>query len=180
MPGLSHTIITSGAIASCGFGLVQRSPVDPDKPLMSFDIALTLVPAMLFGVSFVSFWVFCSDVRQPSQCAVHTTPCLVSKRTGPRDCDPSWQQSCQDRGRRRAAASCAAGCPRGAGHPGVAADGAADGAAGVRGQQDAGQGAEAVPEGEEQRADNATAGSPVRLCLPYLPYVHSLQCVFPS
>ena len=70
MPGLSHTIITSGAIASCGFGLAQRSPVDPDKPLMSFDIALTLVPAMLFGVSFVSFWVFCSDVQQPSQCAV--------------------------------------------------------------------------------------------------------------
>jgi hypothetical protein len=55
VPGLSHTIITSGAIASCGFGLAQRSPVDPNKPLMSFDIALTLVPAILFGVSFVSY-----------------------------------------------------------------------------------------------------------------------------
>ena len=55
MPGLSHAIITSGAVASCAFGLAQRSPVDPDKPLLSFDIALTLVPAILFGVSFVRY-----------------------------------------------------------------------------------------------------------------------------
>lgn len=79
VPGLSHTIITSGAVASCGFGLAQRSPVDPDKPLMSFDIALTLVPAILFGVSFVSFWLPC-NVKQPSHCIVPVTESLVSFR----------------------------------------------------------------------------------------------------
>lgn len=54
VPGLSHTIITSGAVAAFAFGLARRSPVDGNKTLLNFDIALTLVPAILFGASFVS------------------------------------------------------------------------------------------------------------------------------
>lgn len=52
--GLSHAVVASGAIGSCIYGLIQRSPVDRRKTLLNFDIALTLIPAMLFGVSFVS------------------------------------------------------------------------------------------------------------------------------
>lgn len=52
--GLSHSVVATGAIGSCIYGLVQRSPVDHSKTLLNFDIALTLIPAMLFGVSFVS------------------------------------------------------------------------------------------------------------------------------
>jgi hypothetical protein len=52
--GLSHSVVATGAIGSCIYGLLQRSPADNTKTLLNFDIALTLIPAMLFGVSFVS------------------------------------------------------------------------------------------------------------------------------
>jgi hypothetical protein len=52
--GLSHSVVATGAIGSCIYGLLQWSPVDRKKTLLNFDIALTLIPAMLFGVSFVS------------------------------------------------------------------------------------------------------------------------------
>lgn len=50
--GLSHSIVAVGAIGSVLYGLVQPSPVDSGTTLLNFDIALTLIPAMLFGVSF--------------------------------------------------------------------------------------------------------------------------------
>lgn len=50
--GLSHSIVAAGAIGSVLYGLVQPSPLDGSRPLLNFDIALTLIPAMLFGVSF--------------------------------------------------------------------------------------------------------------------------------
>ena len=50
--GLSHSIVAVGAIGSVLYGLVQPSPVDAKTTLLNFDIALTLIPAMLFGVSF--------------------------------------------------------------------------------------------------------------------------------
>ena len=50
--GLSHSIVAAGAVGSVLYGLVQPSPLDGSKTLLNFDIALTLIPAMLFGVSF--------------------------------------------------------------------------------------------------------------------------------
>lgn len=50
--GLSHSIVAAGAIGSVLYGLVQPSPLDGSKTLLNFDIAMTLIPAMLFGVSF--------------------------------------------------------------------------------------------------------------------------------
>lgn len=51
-PGLSHSVVAVGAVGSVLYGLLQPAPNDPRTSLLNLDIALTLIPAMLFGVSF--------------------------------------------------------------------------------------------------------------------------------
>ena len=68
--GLSHSVVATGAIGSCIYGLLQRSPADNSKTLLNFDIALTLIPAMLFGVSFVSDNLACLR-----HCSQHPAVC---------------------------------------------------------------------------------------------------------
>ena len=49
-PEQEHTLAAlTGCLCS---HLVQRSPTNPHSTLLNFDIALTLIPAMLLGVSF--------------------------------------------------------------------------------------------------------------------------------
>ena len=43
----------TSAVASSLYGLVQTHPEDAGRPLVDFDIALTFIPALLLGVSFV-------------------------------------------------------------------------------------------------------------------------------
>lgn len=50
--GLSHSIVASGAVASVVYGLMQPSLLNSNATLLNADIALALIPAMLFGVSF--------------------------------------------------------------------------------------------------------------------------------
>lgn len=51
-PGLSHSVVAVGAVGSVLYGLLQPAPDAPGTSLLNLDIALTLIPAMLFGVSF--------------------------------------------------------------------------------------------------------------------------------
>jgi uncharacterized membrane protein YfcA len=48
---LSHTLMASSAVGSTIFALYQRSPVDANRPMVNFDIALTFIPILLFGNS---------------------------------------------------------------------------------------------------------------------------------
>eukprot|EP00897_Mesotaenium_endlicherianum_P009704 jgi/Mesen1/8762/ME000524S08056 len=49
---LSHTVVACSAVASTVYGLLQRSPVDGDDPLIDFGLALTFIPPLLVGVGF--------------------------------------------------------------------------------------------------------------------------------
>jgi hypothetical protein len=49
---LSHTIVSTSALASTAYGLTHTSPTHPDRPLADLDLVITFVPALLFGVSF--------------------------------------------------------------------------------------------------------------------------------
>ncbi|KAK9863229.1 hypothetical protein WJX84_011003 [Apatococcus fuscideae] len=48
---LSHTVVSVSAIGSSLYGMLQPSPTHPDRPLLNFDLALTFIPPLLFGVS---------------------------------------------------------------------------------------------------------------------------------
>ena len=48
---ISQAIITGGAIAGASFALFQVHPLQPDKPLIDFDLALLLIPSLLLGTS---------------------------------------------------------------------------------------------------------------------------------
>lgn len=48
---LSHTITTMSTVASTAYGLLMQHPEEPLACLIDFDIALTFMPALLFGVS---------------------------------------------------------------------------------------------------------------------------------
>lgn len=48
---LSHTLMASSAVGSTVYALYQQSPVDPNRPMVNFDIALTFIPILLFGNS---------------------------------------------------------------------------------------------------------------------------------
>ncbi|CAI5494419.1 unnamed protein product [Closterium sp. Naga37s-1] len=47
---LSHTVVTSSAIASTLYGLWESSPEVPSMPLVDLRLALALLPSLLFGV----------------------------------------------------------------------------------------------------------------------------------
>lgn len=47
--GLSHTIVSTSAIASALYGLTHTRPGYPDRPLVDLDVALIFIPALLFG-----------------------------------------------------------------------------------------------------------------------------------
>lgn len=49
--GLSHTIVSTSAIASALYGLTHTRPGYPDRPLVDLDVALIFIPALLFGTS---------------------------------------------------------------------------------------------------------------------------------
>lgn len=49
---LSHTIVSTSALASSIYGLTHTSPTHPERPLSDIDLVITFVPALLFGVSF--------------------------------------------------------------------------------------------------------------------------------
>jgi uncharacterized membrane protein YfcA len=58
---LSHTVVSTSALASTLYGLENTSPRDPNRTLLDFDLALTFIPALLLGVSYgetleASFW----------------------------------------------------------------------------------------------------------------------------
>lgn len=48
---LSHTIVSTSAIASALYGLTHTRPGYPDRPLVDLDVALIFIPALLFGTS---------------------------------------------------------------------------------------------------------------------------------
>lgn len=48
---LSHTVVSVSAVGSSLYGMLQPSPTHPDRPLLNFDLALTFIPPLLFGVS---------------------------------------------------------------------------------------------------------------------------------
>ena len=56
---ISQAIITGGAVAGASFALFQAHPMCPDSPLIDFDLALLLVPALLLGTSIGE--LACSD-----------------------------------------------------------------------------------------------------------------------
>lgn len=49
---LSHTIVSTSALASSAYGLTHTHPKHPDRPLADLDLVITFVPALLLGVSF--------------------------------------------------------------------------------------------------------------------------------
>jgi len=51
---LSHTIVSTSALASTAYGLTHTSPTHPDRPLADLDLVITFVPALLFGARFWS------------------------------------------------------------------------------------------------------------------------------
>lgn len=57
--GLSHTIVSTSAIASALYGLTHTRPGYPDRPLVDLDVALIFIPALLFGTSV---GVICSNI----------------------------------------------------------------------------------------------------------------------
>lgn len=48
---ISQAIITGGSVAGALFALFQVHPLQPDKPLIDFDLALLLIPSLLLGTS---------------------------------------------------------------------------------------------------------------------------------
>lgn len=47
---LSHTIVATSAVASSIYGLIARSPNDPNRTLIDWDLTI-FIPALLIGVS---------------------------------------------------------------------------------------------------------------------------------
>ena len=55
---ISQAIITGGAVAGASFALFQAHPLRPTEPLIHFDLALLLIPALLLGTSVGKLAVF--------------------------------------------------------------------------------------------------------------------------
>lgn len=48
---LSQAVITGGALGSVAYSISRRHPRDPGCPLVDWDLALTICPGLLLGVS---------------------------------------------------------------------------------------------------------------------------------
>lgn len=62
---LSQAVICGGAIGSVAYSLGRRHPKAPARPLIDFDLALTIGPALLLGVSAGVL----ANIALPSWCA---------------------------------------------------------------------------------------------------------------
>ena len=67
---ISQAIITGGAIAGAAFALFQSHPLQPDKPLIDFDLALLLIPSLLLGTSIGTI--------ANTQLVMALTPCIYT------------------------------------------------------------------------------------------------------